>query len=325
MTDTTDMTHTNIIRTAEAAENYLRRLEVRGLSLCTLIGYSTALTKLEAVTEWLPCTEDDVIRALLVGAMGANAKAHTLRTFHRFFEFTESRHPGVGDPTADIEDLRETKPEPRVLTDDELYSLVAAAERSGERDLLLVLLILDTGIRVGEVASMTAASIRGRWLHVDGKRGRRRVPITNSLAQRIVGHAEDGLIWRGRGGRPMKVDAVKKAYVNLYDAAGIDGTRRGPHTLRHTYATRFIEEGGGVVTLMEIMGHASIAQTYRYVSLAGKHILDAHSEYSPAVRLGLIEGAEPPGARGEQNRRSEPFSVEMLRSQYGKEWASDYR
>ena len=324
MTAMTAMTDERIIETGKAVDNYLRRLEVRGLSVPTLIGYRTALAKLEAVAEWLPCTEDDVIRALLVGEMGANTRAHTLRTFHRFFEFTESRHPGVGDPTADIEDLTQTKPEPRVLTDAELYSLVAAAERSGERDLLLVLLILDTGIRVGEVSSMIAASIRDRWLHVDGKRGKRRVPITPSLAQRLVAHAEDGLIWRGRGSLPMKVDAIKKAYVNLYDEAGIDGTRRGPHTLRHTYATRFIEEGGGVVTLKEILGHASIMMTYRYVSLAGKHILDAHGEFSPAVRMGLIEGVAPPGPRGEQTRHSEQFSAELLGS-YRKEWASDYR
>ena len=320
------MTDVRIIKTAEAVENYLRRMDMRGRSQSTLIGYRTALAKLAAATEWLPCTEDDVIRALLVGAMGQNSKAHTLRTFHRFFEFTASRHPGVGDPTMDIEDLTVTKTEPRILTEVELFSPVQAAKRSGEREILLVLLILDTGIRVGEVSSMTAASIRDRWLHVVGTVGPRRVPITPSLAHRIVAHAEDGVIWRGRGGQPMKVDAIKKIYHGLFERAGIEGKRRGPHTLRHTYATRFIEAGGGVVSLKEILGHASIMMTYRYVSLAGKHILDAHGEYSPAVRLGLIEGLDPPGGpRGEQNRRSEPFSAEMLLSRPRHEWASDYR
>ena len=302
---------TCVIETQRAVEAYLLHLKVRERSDATVRNYRTNLGKLVRVVEWLPCTEEDVLSALLQGKMRKNAKAQALRCMRRFFEHTDARH-GTGNPT-ELISLEEERTDPRVLTDDELEVLVGAAQHLGEREHLLVLVILNTGIRVGEVWSITIRSFRGRWLHVEGKRGSRRVPVTLQLARRLQALADaDGVLWRGRGDQRMSVEAIKKVYEKIFDEAGIEGERRGPHTLRHTFGTKYIENGGGVTTLKEIMGHDNVMTTMLYVSLAGKHILDAHERFNPAVRMGLIEGAKPPAQSGTQVHYSEPFDAELL-------------
>ena len=315
-------TDTRIIETGRAVDAYLLHLKVRERSDATVRNYRTNLGKLVAVVEWLPCTEEDVLSALLQGKMQKNAKAQALRCMRRFFEHTDARHQ-TGNPT-ELISLEEERTDPRVLTDEEMEALVGAAKYLGEREHLLVLVVLNTGIRVGEVRSITIRSFRGRWLHVDGKRGQRRVPITQRLAQRLQALAdEDGVLWRGRSNKPMSVEAIKKVYEKIFDEAGIEGERRGPHTLRHTFGTKYIEAGGGVTTLKEIMGHDNVMTTMLYVSLAGKHILDAHEEFNPAVRMGFIEGVAPPAQSGAQTRYSEPFDAELLFLRHNNDWGRD--
>ena len=55
------------------------------------------------------------------------------------------------------------------------------------------------------------------------------------------------------------------------------------HTLRHTFAVHFIMGGGHIVTLKEILGHASLSMTMRYAHLAPEHLHDA-------IRLGPLSG-----------------------------------
>ena len=68
--------------------------------------------------------------------------------------------------------------------------------------------------------------------------------------------------------------------------AGITGRRLGPHTARHTFATRFIRRGGDVAVLKELLGHKSIQMTQKYVTLAGRDLHAAHAKFAAQLDLG---------------------------------------
>ena len=313
------------IRTAEAVESYLNRLEgQKSRSPVTIQGYRTALEKLIAVTEWLPCTEDDVTKALMQGNMGKNTKAQTVRIYRRFFDDADRRY-GVGNPARSIEGMTEDRPIPRILTDDELSRLVSAAQALSHQDYLLVLIILDTGIRVGEVFDLRTDAIRDRWLYVNGKTGERPVPITPETAELLLAHAVNGVIWRGPRSGIMSKDSLRHRYRAIFEAAGITGKRCGPHTLRHTYATKYIEHGGNVVHLQQILGHKNISMTLRYVNLAGRAILESHQLYSLSIRMGLVKGVQPTKTIGTATQASEPFVSEILLPSNSNQWLSDFR
>jgi site-specific recombinase XerD len=67
-------------------------------------------------------------------------------------------------------------------------------------------------------------------------------------------------------------------------ARNLDQATQGPiEILRHTFAAHFIMGGGHIVTLKEILGHASLSMTMRYANLAPEHLNDA-------IRLGPLSG-----------------------------------
>ena len=278
----------NMIRTDEAIKSFKKQLRVAGRSETTIASYTASLNKLAAVAEWLPCTKDDVMTALVVTDMKSVSRYHMLRVIRSFIKVLRDDFPEMPDPTTGLMELFRgiEEEDPRVLTEEETNLLVQAAKDSSYQDFLMVITFLDTGIRVGEMASVRASSIRLPWLWVTGKRGRRRVPILKPMADMLLAHqGDDGVIWRSsKTGGAMTTNGIQKRITALFQAAGIDDQKKnGPHTLRHSMATKYIERDGNVAILQQILGHKTLTQTNRYVTLAGRPVLAQHAEKSLAL------------------------------------------
>ncbi|MFC1861272.1 tyrosine-type recombinase/integrase [Chloroflexota bacterium] len=59
------------------------------------------------------------------------------------------------------------------------------------------------------------------------------------------------------------------------------------HLCRHTFATRFLINGGDVFSLQHILGHSTLTMVSHYVNLASSHIAIQHQKYSPLDRINL--------------------------------------
>ena len=212
-----------------------------------------------------------------------------MKVYRTFFNYVTPRYPGVEDVTVNINGFKKPKENVRVLTSQELDALFLAAKEC-QRDLVLVLVIMDTGLRIGEVASLRTYSIQDGMLHVEGKVGHRQVPVSPAVADAILALSVGDVIWAGRDGTAMSVDSLKAVCRRIYERAEIGGPRASAHTLRHTFATRFIMAGGEVVHLKEILGHATLAMTMRYVTLAARAVREQHALYSPLRTLGWMPG-----------------------------------
>lgn len=277
----------HVVRMPQAADEFLVWCEAMDKSAHTVTHYRWALQKLEAVVDWLPCTEADVLRALLIGDLKSETKHHAVRVYRTFFNYVIPRYPGVDDVTQNLNGFRKPRENIRVLTSEEVQALFAAAA-TDYRDYLLIGVIMDTGLRIGEVASIRLHSIRDNWVHVEGKVGHRRVPVSPTIANALREFAQGDVVWVGRSGEAMSVDSLKAVVRRIFVRADIRGERASAHTLRHTFATKFIEAGGEVVHLKEILGHKTLAMTMRYVTLAGRAMRDEHARYTPLRTLGLI-------------------------------------
>jgi integrase/recombinase XerC len=171
-----------------------------------------------------------------------------------------------------------------VLSDTEVVSVLGAGETARNRALLAVL--LGAGLREAEAVALDVADIisdpdGGTLLHVHGKgRKERTVPAVAeveaalraylaSTGRRLGGRGpvfrahDRGTLHRDRA--RLGVGAVWTVVHGCARAAGIVAKNVSPHTLRHTFAIRYLRNGGNVVALSKILGHASIATTQRYV------------------------------------------------------------
>lgn len=206
---------------------------------------------------------------------------------------------GLADAAA-LRGLRRPRVPHKVIepvADDVLRRLLAVAS---VRDRAIVLLMLDTGLRVSEVAGLRLCDLRpDGTVKVLGKGAKERItPVGSTARQAIVrylgqrgpGQPDDAL-FLGRKGE-ISARGLQHMVRRLKGRVGITG-RLSPHSLRHTFARSYLVNGGDVFSLQRILGHTSLDMVKRYVALADIDLVTRHASASPADRLAAPTSAKP--------------------------------
>lgn len=263
---------------------YLMECVYRGLATSTVLQYQWALARLKAQHSEVPQSGVQLLTVVGDTGLGMESRRDLVRCLRAFFRWCGRRY-GLPNPCLELDPLPRRRILPRVLTECEVADLVCAVDNP--RDEALVLLILDSGLRVGEVAGLKRRDLGDGWVVVRGKVGARQVPICPLLEQKLEVLGEGDYIWVGKRG-PIGIRGLVQVYRRLFYKAGINGPKRGPHTLRHTFATMYLRGGGGIRQLQQIMGHTRIETTMIYVHLAGNDVIKDHALHSPIKTLGLL-------------------------------------
>lgn len=175
----------------------------------------------------------------------------------------------------------------------------------GFRDYVILLVLLDTGMRVSELCGLCLGDVHDRYVKVTGK-GRK---------EREIGlHPHVGrLLWRytnkfrpvvpgidavflGRGGSPLHVEGVASLLRRVKKASGIEGVRVSAHTFRHTFAKFYLKRGGELFNLSREMGHSTVQVTEIYLKdYRSAEARREHQSYSPIgeVKLPSKRGRKP--------------------------------
>lgn len=164
-----------------------------------------------------------------------------------------------------------------VLTPGEVERLLGAV--SDITDLIIVSLLFETGIRVGELLSIRIADIdlNNGTIRVRGKYGKERIVFFGPLSRAAI----EALLSQKRPGPydrlvDLTYQAVYKRLKKLALRAGLDPRKVRPHVLRHTFATEALRRGMSLPALQRLLGHSSIRITQRYLHLVTE---DLRREY----------------------------------------------
>jgi site-specific recombinase XerD len=296
----------------ELVEEYVVALEVAGRSRRTIEWYRAYLDDFVAFASrdgdaaalqdlspavarrWLLATQGTRPRPLAPNSIAGRVR--TLRAFGGWLqrELQLPSHPLAGLAPPKVPDVLVPS-----LTSPEMRALLSAVDsRSTDvaRDRALVLLLLDTGVRLSELVALSAGDVdlvegrcrvmgKGAKERVVPLGGRTRRAIRTSLLTRRSVPAEDPL-FVGRRGDRLSARAVQQLIGRLARAAGL-AQRCSPHVLRHSFARAFLANGGDVFSLQRILGHSpsSLQVTRRYVRLLDDDLRAVHRRVSPADRL----------------------------------------
>ncbi|WP_286976888.1 tyrosine-type recombinase/integrase [Pseudomonas sp.] len=156
------------------------------------------------------------------------------------------------------------------LTKPQITELLDALRKrtSAPHIYMIALICLSTGARWGEAEALRPERVgKGLVTFANTKSKRvRSIPVTDTLVEQIHQH------WAMHGPFGNSIGVFRKA---LLETSINPPKGQSSHILRHTFAAHFIMSGGHIVTLKEILGHASLNMTMRYAHLAPEHLQDA--------------------------------------------------
>jgi integrase/recombinase XerD len=172
----------------------------------------------------------------------------------------------------------------------------------GTRDLALLLLLLDGGLRASELTSLLVGHVNvdeGQIFIASGKGRKSRTVTVGADARRMLARyaffrdaqagtpaAPDAPFFRNLKGDALKYEALRKWLVRLKQRAGV--TRTFLHLLRHTSAVQTLEvPGSDLFTLQAKLGHSDIATTRRYLRMTREQLSARQRTFSPIDHLGL--------------------------------------
>jgi integrase len=187
------------------------------------------------------------------------------------------------NPIGKVKRLHEENHLERILSPEEQARFLRAANEP-LRTILMV--ALHTGMRRGEILTLPWSCVdfeRALITVVNPKNGRsRKIPVNEILAQTLRRRKPDtdGAIFvfaDPETGQPW--GSVKTAFRASLRRAGIAGFRF--HDMRHTFATRLVDQGVDLLTVKELLGHASITMTMRYAHPSQKNMRRAVELLSP--------------------------------------------
>ncbi len=283
--------------------NYIFMLQVEGKSKKTLEQYTMVL---DNFVEYIGEIND--LNVLKVYQYIANLKEkgykpHTIHDYTKvikvFLNYLFREGLITENIGTKIKPNKLPKQYPFILNEEEVYRFLKACPRKTFEDFrnyTIILTFLDTGIRLSELVNLTINDVnltKRSLLIKSGKGDKDREvyfgkELTRILAQYLKMRGfvpyEDRL-FISSSGKPLKPRTIEKFIKSIARKAKIEGKRVSPHTLRHTFASNFIRNGGDVFTLQRILGHSDISTCMIYVHLSGKDIQQAMLKFSPVDRL----------------------------------------
>ena len=170
---------------------------------------------------------------------------------------------------------------------------------NGHRNLAIILLFLDTGIRLSELVNIDLNDLNleeGTIKIRIAKGGKERiVPIGNLVQKVLWKHIHSyrpepltqqitRLFLTGKG-LPLTNNGIELMLRRLGKKAGITSTRVSPHTFRHTFAKNYLLRGGDIFSLQRILGHSSLASVRIYLNLFAADVKKQHMRFSPVDNL----------------------------------------
>jgi site-specific recombinase XerD len=187
------------------------------------------------------------------------------------------------------------------IPSDDVQTLLEAAKQTPtpERDVAIILMLVDSGLRAAELCGLTWGDIdltSGRVFVRSGKGDKDRYTFLGARARAALATYRATLPDTGPGaaifqragrryaGGGLRYDGLKRLLQRLGASAGVPGCHA--HAFRRSFAVEMLRDGADLVRLAMLMGHADSRMLERhYLPLLTDDLADAHRAHSPGDRL----------------------------------------
>ncbi len=271
-----------------AHQQFLEFLKSKKHSTATILAYGKDIDQLTSFLEELnkhnihEVSKED-IQAFLgklsekgYTPKSLSRKLNSTRTFYRFLKINEYI---TDDPSLLVSHPHYELANPRILKPTE-YRALRDAARNDARMYAVIELLLQTGIRIGELADLRTPDIQKDDLFIrpHEKHPQRLVPFNKSAKDALSRYLQirpqvsDDHIFVTKSGKPFLVRNIRTAIERYFRIAGIENAK--VNDLRHTFVAHHLKQGVSLVLLSKILGHKRISTTERYLSFVQNRAKD---------------------------------------------------
>jgi integrase/recombinase XerD len=312
-----EISEPNTLTLTDLFKRYYEARTAAGAAERTLLDYVKHMrwlrewmaTKYSGLDNFVPSR--DVIREWITHMLTVqNLKPSTinirLRTIKAMFNWARTEGIIAENPFDNIDLLRVPEEDFAILTQQQERKLFKQCDLNtaiGLRDALLIAFLLDTGVRIGEAVSILRSDVdvancevlvRGESAKT---RKARKVYFTIRTQRLLLAYlgwrdqaAEAPYLFINEYGTQLNKDWASKRIHYLGDAAGIKGVRVSPHTLRHTFATRYIQATGDPFSLRRLLGHTTMEMVNRYVNQNMDEVKAQYRKFGASASLTYGQG-----------------------------------
>ena len=233
---------------------------------------------------------------LIEGSVENKSVNRKLSALRSFFKWLKKESLIKINPLLKINGPKNSKRLPAFAKESELNSSkiehLFGTDFEGVRDSLIFEVLYQTGIRLTELINLKEADINNNSIKVLGKRNKERIiPISNDLYLKIETFRKfkDGieiksmyLFVLNNGNKLYPKFVYRKINTYLSEATSLD--KCSPHVLRHTFATHMLNNGAGLETLKDLLGHANLSATQIYTHNSFAKLTNIYSQAHPRGR-----------------------------------------
>jgi integrase/recombinase XerD len=287
---------------AIAAEAFLTDCHIRRLSPQTIEYYQCKLTGFIAFAEAQQAKNLDQVDAALLRRFflwleetghNAGGRHAFFRALRAFFRWLENEYEGYTSPLRKLKPPKVDNPPIEGASMDEVQAMLDVCGKSftGCRDKAILLVLLDAGIRAGELLALDWTDIdlvTGRVLIRKGKGGKFRVVFLGRLARQAMrkyaGQRNDdhpAVFVSAATGERLTYGSLRAILTRRAKQAGLKQVP-SPHDFRRAAALQMLRNGADVVSVSRLLGHSSLEVTKRYLAQTETDLQQAHQRASPA-------------------------------------------
>ena len=236
-----------------------------------------------------------IIRNYLAHLYDRKMKNKTIQrrisSLRSFFKFLMKEKKIEINPLEDIQSPKKEKPLPNAINFDQvehLFNMCDLDTYLGLRDRAIMELFYSSGLRLSELVDLDRKDLDedSYLINVYGKgKKQRTIPITKTALnwiQKYLNHPsrlqdtketkkekDNGAVFLNRFGNRISVRSVDRNFKRYLKLSGL-GASITPHTIRHTIATHWLENGMDLKTIQMLLGHSNLATTTIYTHVSTK-------------------------------------------------------
>ena len=228
--------------------------------------------------------------------IGSAARARKLSAIKSFYKYLTVRTKQLAEnPVQDLEFPKIRKSLPKYLTLEECSRLLQAVQGpNASRDLAILMLFLNCGIRRAELVGLNLSDVYEDRIRVVGKGNKERIVFMGSSCKKAIDQyllernqvvlSDNRALFGSRDKNRISVTAVHRLVKKHMLAAGLDATQLSAHKLRHTAATLMLSNGVDIKTVQEVLGHENLNTTQIYTHIENTELRIA-SEANPISKM----------------------------------------